>query len=49
MVKEVLETLKAQRPTLAPSYVWRAYERLERANGPQPQERGHRPGSATAT
>ncbi|MFZ2361802.1 MAG: type I restriction-modification enzyme R subunit C-terminal domain-containing protein, partial [Anaerolineae bacterium] len=37
MVKEVLETLKAQRPSLAPSYVWRAYERLERANGRSPK------------
>lgn len=37
MLREVLERLKSERPTLAPTYVWRAYERLDRANGHSPK------------
>lgn len=33
MIQEVLEKLKADKPTLAPMQVWRAYEALEKATG----------------
>ncbi len=33
MIKEVLETLQNDQPTLAPFNVWRAYEALEQCNG----------------
>ncbi len=33
MIKEVLEKLKSEKPTLAPLIVWRAYEALEQCNG----------------
>jgi len=33
MIQEVLEKLKADKPTLAPMQVWRAYETLEKATG----------------
>jgi type I restriction enzyme R subunit len=37
MVKELLALLKAERPALAPAYVWRAYEQLEKVNGRSPK------------
>ncbi|MBK7763479.1 MAG: DEAD/DEAH box helicase family protein [Bacteroidetes bacterium] len=33
MIKEVLEKLQNEKPTLAPMNVWRAYEALEQCNG----------------
>jgi type I restriction enzyme R subunit len=33
MIKELLEMLKADKPVLAPMYIWRAYELAETANG----------------
>lgn len=33
MIKEVLERLQTDKPTLAPMNVWRAYEALEKCNG----------------
>jgi type I restriction enzyme R subunit len=33
MIKEVLEKLQNDKPTLAPMHVWRAYEALEQCNG----------------
>lgn len=33
MIKEVLEKLQSDKPTLAPMNVWRAYEALEQCNG----------------
>jgi type I restriction enzyme R subunit len=33
MIKEVLEKLKNDQPTLAPMNIWRAYEALEKCNG----------------
>lgn len=33
MIKEVLESLQNDKPTLAPMIVWRAYEALEQCNG----------------
>ena len=33
MIKEVLEKLQSDKPTLAPLNVWRAYEALEQCNG----------------
>lgn len=33
MIKDVLEKLQADRPLLAPMYIWRAYEALEQCNG----------------
>lgn len=33
MIKDVLEKLQANRPFLAPMYIWRAYEALEQCNG----------------
>jgi type I restriction enzyme, R subunit len=33
MIEELLAKLKADRPELAPSAVWRAYERIEKAEG----------------
>ncbi|MFD2573781.1 DEAD/DEAH box helicase family protein [Spirosoma soli] len=37
MIEEVVEKLKADRPTLAPLAVWKAYEALEKVNGNQPK------------
>ena len=37
MLKEVLETLKAQKPHLAPLRVWQAYEQLEKVSGRSPK------------
>lgn len=37
MIKEVLETLKASRPYLAPVRVWEAYEQLEKVDGRSPR------------
>ncbi|AKB85407.1 DEAD/DEAH box helicase family protein [Methanococcoides methylutens] len=37
MVKEVLEKLKLEKPYLAPSRVWKAYEQLEKVNGNSPK------------
>ena len=33
MIKDVLEKLQNEKPTLAPVHVWRAYEALEQCNG----------------
>jgi type I restriction enzyme R subunit len=33
MIKELVETIIADKPTLAPLTVWRAYEQLEKVNG----------------
>lgn len=33
MIKDVLEKLQKDKPTLAPMHVWRAYEALEQCNG----------------
>ena len=33
MIKEVLEKLQNDKPTLAPMHIWRAYEALEQCNG----------------
>jgi type I restriction enzyme R subunit len=33
MIKEVLEKLQSDKPTLAPMHVWRAYEALEQCSG----------------
>lgn len=37
MIKEVLEKLKLEKPYLAPSRVWQAYEQLEKVNGNSPK------------
>ncbi|MFP4605228.1 MAG: DEAD/DEAH box helicase family protein, partial [Bacteroidales bacterium] len=37
MVKDVLEKLKNDKPALAPSRVWKAYEQLEKVNGKSPK------------
>ncbi|MCM1986641.1 DEAD/DEAH box helicase family protein [Methanococcoides seepicolus] len=37
MIREVLEKLKLEKPHLAPSRVWQAYEQLEKANGNSPK------------
>jgi type I restriction enzyme R subunit len=37
MIEEVLRTLKANRPYLAPVRVWEAYEQLEKADGRSPR------------
>ncbi len=37
MIKEVLEKLKLEKPHLAPSRVWQAYEQLEKVNGNSPK------------
>ncbi len=37
MIKSVLDKLKADRPTLAPHYVWEAYARLEDVRGDSPK------------
>ncbi|VVB84245.1 Uncharacterised protein [uncultured archaeon] len=37
MVSDVLEKLKMDKPTLAPHYVWQAYEQLEEVNGKSPK------------
>lgn len=36
MIKELLERLKADKPTLAPLHIWKAYERIEAVNGGSP-------------
>jgi type I restriction enzyme, R subunit len=33
MMKDLVETIKATKPSLAPLAIWRAYERLEKVNG----------------
>lgn len=33
MIKELAETIKINKPTLAPLHIWRAYEQLEKVNG----------------
>jgi type I restriction enzyme R subunit len=37
MVKELLENLRANKPTLAPNYVWEAYRQLEETNPQSPK------------
>lgn len=37
MIKEVLELLKAEKPTLAPAYVWGAYAILDNIDGRSPR------------
>lgn len=37
MIKEVMERLKADRPQLAPHYVWEAYEKLEEVKDDSPK------------
>jgi type I restriction enzyme R subunit len=37
MVKELLENLRANKPSLAPSYVWEAYRQLEETNPQSPK------------
>jgi type I restriction enzyme R subunit len=37
MVKEVLEKLRNDKPSLAPTRVWKAYEQLEKVNGRSPK------------
>jgi type I restriction enzyme R subunit len=37
MIKQVLETLKENKPYLAPVRVWQAYEQLEKVNGKSPK------------
>jgi len=37
MIKEVLGTLKRNRPRLAPARVWQAYEQVEKVNGKSPK------------
>jgi type I restriction enzyme, R subunit len=37
MIKEVLDTLKRNKPQLAPVNVWRAYEQVEKVNGKSPK------------
>ncbi|ABE51491.1 type I restriction-modification enzyme R subunit C-terminal domain-containing protein [Methanococcoides burtonii] len=37
MIKEVLEKLKLERPHIAPSRVWQAYEQLEKVSGNSPK------------
>lgn len=36
MVKELLDTIKQNKPNLAPLRVWQAYEQIERVNGKSP-------------
>lgn len=36
MIRELLERLKADKPTLAPLHVWKAYERMEEVDGGSP-------------
>ncbi len=38
MVKDILEKLRMDKPTLAPLYVWQAYEQLEEVNGKSPKD-----------
>lgn len=37
MIKKVLETLKRNKPRLAPARVWQAYEQVEKVNGKSPK------------
>ncbi len=37
MIKEVLDTLKQNKPRLAPARVWQAYEQVEKVNGTSPK------------
>ncbi|GAK58810.1 type I site-specific deoxyribonuclease [Candidatus Vecturithrix granuli] len=37
MIKEVLDLIKQNKPTLAPLHVWRAYEQIEQVNGKSPK------------
>jgi type I restriction enzyme R subunit len=38
MIKEVMEKLKMEKPTLAPSYVWDAYKAIEDVKSEQPKD-----------
>src|SRR5665213_1176978 len=33
MIRELVDTLKLNKPNLAPLYIWRAYEQLEKVSG----------------
>jgi type I restriction enzyme R subunit len=37
MIKDVLNTLKQNKPRLAPARVWQAYEQVEKVNGKSPK------------
>jgi len=37
MIKELLENLKANKPTLAPTYIWDAYRQIEEVNPDSPK------------
>ncbi|WP_031327326.1 type I restriction-modification enzyme R subunit C-terminal domain-containing protein, partial [Rhodonellum psychrophilum] len=37
MIQEVMETLKLERPTLAPNYVWEAYKQLDQVKENSPK------------
>ncbi len=37
MIKEVFDTLKQNKPRLAPARVWQAYEQVEKVNGKSPK------------
>jgi len=38
MIKEVMEKIKLEKPTLAPDYVWEAYTQLEKVKSEQPKD-----------
>ncbi len=38
MIQEVMETLKLERPTLAPNYVWEAYKQLDQVKENSPKD-----------
>ncbi|WP_370390227.1 DEAD/DEAH box helicase family protein [uncultured Winogradskyella sp.] len=38
MIKEVFDKLKLEKPTLAPEYVWSAYETIEKVKSQQPKD-----------
>lgn len=38
MIKEVMEKLKMEKPMLAPDYVWKAYESVEKIKSQQPKD-----------
>jgi len=38
MIKEVMEKIKVEKPTLAPDYVWEAYTQLEGVKSQQPKD-----------
>ncbi len=37
MIRELLNRLKADKPALAPTRIWHAYEQLEKVNGASPK------------